>query len=232
MHSAHSSRGRTRRSASRTEVTSRSTAPSRCGCAGRCMHSRSRCPTAHSTPRIAAMPVAFAERYVAAYGVDPGPKLQLTALRVRVVRPTRRPTSSPSEIPPPGAPRTGRHAAGVLRRTPRLRGHPGVRLVGARCPGTRSWAPPSSRLPTRRWWCRPRGSPRSTAAAIWCCTHDRRSDHDRRRVRLGPTRRDRSRSPERCSPSAATRTRRSARSPMPPGSCRAACTTTSTRRSR
>ncbi len=31
---------------------------------------------------IAAMPVAFSERYVAAYGVAPGPTLQLTALRV------------------------------------------------------------------------------------------------------------------------------------------------------
>ena len=44
---------------------------------------------------IAAMPQAFSERYVAAYGVAPGPKLQLTALRVRVVRPTRSAASSP-----------------------------------------------------------------------------------------------------------------------------------------
>jgi N-methylhydantoinase A/oxoprolinase/acetone carboxylase beta subunit len=51
---------------------------------------------------IAAMPLAFSERYVAAYGVAPGPKLQLTALRVRVVRPTRSAASSPSEVSPSG----------------------------------------------------------------------------------------------------------------------------------
>jgi N-methylhydantoinase A len=51
---------------------------------------------------MAAMAVVFSERYVAAYGVAPGSQLQLTALRVRVVRPTRRPASSSSEIPAPG----------------------------------------------------------------------------------------------------------------------------------
>jgi N-methylhydantoinase A len=41
---------------------------------------------------VAALPRRFSERYVAAYGVDPAPRLQVTALRVRVVRPAGAPT--------------------------------------------------------------------------------------------------------------------------------------------
>jgi N-methylhydantoinase A len=37
---------------------------------------------------VATLPRRFSERYVAAYGVAPAPRLQMTALRVRVVRPT------------------------------------------------------------------------------------------------------------------------------------------------
>jgi N-methylhydantoinase A len=37
---------------------------------------------------IASLPRRFSDRYVAAYGVEPAPRLQLTALRVRVVRRT------------------------------------------------------------------------------------------------------------------------------------------------
>jgi N-methylhydantoinase A/oxoprolinase/acetone carboxylase beta subunit len=51
---------------------------------------------------IAAMPLAFAERYVAAYGVAPGSQLQLTSLRVRVVRPNRGAGPSLDAVPTPG----------------------------------------------------------------------------------------------------------------------------------
>jgi N-methylhydantoinase A len=43
---------------------------------------------------VAQLPVLFSERYVAAYGVAPAPRLQLTAVRVRVVRATSAPPSA------------------------------------------------------------------------------------------------------------------------------------------
>ncbi len=51
---------------------------------------------------IAAMPVVFSERSVAAYGLAPGPHAQLTSLRVRVVRPTRSPPPAAVDVPRPG----------------------------------------------------------------------------------------------------------------------------------
>jgi N-methylhydantoinase A len=48
---------------------------------------------------VAALPGAFAEHYFAAYGVAPSPRLQLTALRVRVVRPTGAPASASTAEP-------------------------------------------------------------------------------------------------------------------------------------
>ncbi len=49
---------------------------------------------------VAALPRLFSERYVAAYGVAPAPRLQLTALRVRVVRRTERSTSTVPDVEP------------------------------------------------------------------------------------------------------------------------------------
>ena len=49
---------------------------------------------------VAALPRLFSERYVAAYGVAPASRLQLTALRVRVVRRTERSTSTAPAVEP------------------------------------------------------------------------------------------------------------------------------------
>jgi N-methylhydantoinase A len=47
---------------------------------------------------VAQLPQLFSERYVAAYGVPPAPRLQLTALRVRVVRRTGAPAGSLADV--------------------------------------------------------------------------------------------------------------------------------------
>jgi N-methylhydantoinase A len=51
---------------------------------------------------IAAMPVSFSQRYVAAYGVAPGTQLQLTSLRVRAVRANRGPAMTSADVPASG----------------------------------------------------------------------------------------------------------------------------------
>jgi N-methylhydantoinase A len=58
-------------------------------------------PDAPLDATIARLPELFAARYQAAYGVAPAPRLQLTALRVRVVRRTGAPTAVPSGAEPP-----------------------------------------------------------------------------------------------------------------------------------
>jgi N-methylhydantoinase A len=57
-------------------------------------------PDGPLTDARATLTDAFSERYVAAYGVAPGPALQLTALRVRLVRPTDLAPSSSAAVDP------------------------------------------------------------------------------------------------------------------------------------
>jgi N-methylhydantoinase A len=90
---------------------------------------------------VATLPRRFSERYVAAYGVVPAPRLQVTALRVRVVRPTgAAPTVRELDVEP-----HGRTPEPVASRPASFAEHPGfvttpvfdwARLVpGDRIPG-------------------------------------------------------------------------------------------------
>jgi N-methylhydantoinase A len=62
-------------------------------------------PVAPLDATVAQLPQLFRERYVEAYGVAPAPRVQLTALRVRVVRPAGAPmTTTTNDVPVPRTP--------------------------------------------------------------------------------------------------------------------------------
>ena len=82
---------------------------------------------------VASLPHVFSDHYVATYGVGPAARLQLTTLRCPRRPPHRRTGVSRARR---RSPRPHAGAGGVtrrvLRRAPRLRDHPGLRLVPAR----------------------------------------------------------------------------------------------------
>ena len=112
---------------------------------------------------VDALRAGFVEHYVAAYGVAPASRLQLTAARVRVVRrAAARLAGADSPEPDP----RGCDARPVTRAAyfAELGGFvttPVFDWIGL-APGDRLRGPPSSRGPTRPWWCRPTGRRRST----------------------------------------------------------------------